>query len=166
MRLKPGLLFAVLIFFASTHPAHAVPAYPGEVEATQPDGAKFKLRMHGDEHYSWHETPEGYAIKQDRADGFWKYARPAAGQADFAIVPGARVGRSDPARLNLRRKDMPDRELPAADHPGPAQGDGQRRPPARGTPDRRLRRVLHVLHLRGFNHSPAKPDPRLRCGHD
>ena len=104
-------LLTMMLHLSGADLAHAVPASPEETDITQPDGTKFKLRLRGDEHFSWHETAEGYAIEQDSADKFWKYARPASGQAAFSIVPGARVGQADPAKLKLRKHDLPDRAI-------------------------------------------------------
>lgn len=105
------LLFSTMIFFAGTREAGAVSAYPGMVEATQPDGKKFQLRLQGDEQFSWNETSEGYAVAKDGSDGYWKYARPASGRAAFEMLPGARVGSVNPTAYNIRRNDMPDRTV-------------------------------------------------------
>ncbi len=90
--------------------AIAVPADPTPIVVQQPDGKTFKLRLRGDEFFSWRETVEGYAVVKD-ADGFWKYARPVAGRAAFAAVPAARVGSADPAGLGLKKHALPDAAL-------------------------------------------------------
>ena len=91
-----------------TPPAGAVPASPEGREIVQPDGTKFVLHVRGDEFFSWKETSEGYAVERDDADGFWKYARPIAGKVGFRTIRGARVGSSDPIRVGLRRRALPD----------------------------------------------------------
>ena len=88
-------------------PAFAVPAQPDGREVVQPDGTRFTLRLRGDEFFSWKETPEGYPVVRDAADGFWKYALPAADKAEFRAIRGARVGSSDPVRLGARRRALP-----------------------------------------------------------
>jgi M6 family metalloprotease-like protein len=91
-------------------PVYAVPAYPRPVEVKQPDGTKFNLQLRGDEFFSWNETDEGYAIVKDSADGFWKYAKPATGQAGFEAVAGAVVGVANPSALGLKKDDLPARD--------------------------------------------------------
>ena len=87
--------------------ASAVPARPDGVEVAQPDGAKFRLHLRGDEFFSWHETADGYAVARDTTDGFWKFAQPAVDRAEFQVISAARVGSSDPARFSLRRNALP-----------------------------------------------------------
>ena len=97
--------------FLITNTANAVPAYPDAVEVTQPDGSKFKLKLYGDEFFSWNETEEGYAVIKDPSDGYWKYANPAENKAGFIIIPNAKVGTVDPVSLNLRRSILPDKSI-------------------------------------------------------
>jgi hypothetical protein len=92
------------------HSARAVPANPEPVEIVQPDGTKFKMRIRGDEYFSWHETVDGYAVVKD-ADGFWKYAQPATDRVAFVAIPTARVGTTDQARHGLRKQAMPDARM-------------------------------------------------------
>ena len=92
----------------TANPAVAVPASPKPVEVTQPDGAKVRVNLRGDEFFSWHETADGYAIVKDPTDMFWKYARPATKLAQFQALPGERVGTSDPVSLGLKKHAMPD----------------------------------------------------------
>ncbi len=80
----------------------AVPACQDYAELSQPDGKIIKIQLQGDEFFSWNETQEGYAILKDAADGFWKFAKPAKGKADFEIVPGSKVGTTNPSLLGLR----------------------------------------------------------------
>ena len=89
-------------------PAGAVPAFPDGGEAVQPDGNSFRLHLRGDEYFSWTETEEGYAVLEDPADGFWKYARPDDAQACFRIIPEAQVGSADPARHGLGKRALPE----------------------------------------------------------
>lgn len=91
--------------------ALAVPAAPEGSDVAQPDGRGFRLQLRGDEYFSWHETAEGYVVERDAVDGFWKFARPAAGKAAFQALPGARVGSVDPAGLGLDRRMLPQAEL-------------------------------------------------------
>jgi len=102
-------LFVVSFFgLWSALPARAVPASPDGLEVTQPDGSVFRLHVRGDEYFCWTETAEGYAVLKDTADGFWKYARPAAGQPVFQIVAGTRVGSTDPRASGLTKRALPE----------------------------------------------------------
>jgi len=92
----------------SAVPARAVPASPDGLEVTQPDGNVFRLHVRGDEYFCWTETAEGYAVLKDPADGFWKYARPAADRAAFQIIARARVGTADPRVLGLSTRVLPE----------------------------------------------------------
>ncbi|MBN1867071.1 M6 family metalloprotease domain-containing protein [Candidatus Sumerlaeota bacterium] len=109
--LAVALLAAFAALLLVSNVALAVPAYPGIIEAAQPDGSTFQMRLKGDEFFHWNETEEGYAIVKDSADGFWKYAQPAKGEAAFEIVPNAIVGRSAPESLGLAKHALPDRTI-------------------------------------------------------
>ena len=51
----------------------AVPAIPYPVEITQPDGASLTIRLHGDEHFHYTTTEDGYMIVKNQQD-FYVYA--------------------------------------------------------------------------------------------
>ncbi len=102
-----ALPLAALLVAGVFNSAVAVPADPTPREVTQPDGTKIQVRLRGDEFFHWTETTNGYAVVKD-ADHFWKYAQPATNQAEFRAIKSARVGTSDPARLGLRKHDLPD----------------------------------------------------------
>ena len=87
--------------------AAAVPACPDPLEQKQPNGAKIRMHLRGDEYFSWKESEEGHAVVKD-TDGFWKYARPVAGKAEYRAIAGARVGVANPAALGLRKHQLPD----------------------------------------------------------
>lgn len=48
----------------------AVPANPCWQNAVQPDGEKFSVRLHGDEHFSWIESETGDVVDKGD-DGYW-----------------------------------------------------------------------------------------------
>ena len=54
--------------------AYAVPAYPGLVNAIQPDGTVVAIRLHGDESLNWASTPDGYTLLRN-SEGYWSFAR-------------------------------------------------------------------------------------------
>ena len=105
-----SVLLAHFLLFCSSR-VEAVPASPSLAEITQPDGTRFKLRLNGDDFFSWNETEDGYVVEKDSADGFWKYAVPRADSTEFEILKDARVGTARPEQLNLTRHDIPEREL-------------------------------------------------------
>jgi hypothetical protein len=51
----------------------AVPAYPFPIDVTQPDGSVLTIRVHGDEHFGYVTTKDGYLLKQN-ANGVYEYA--------------------------------------------------------------------------------------------
>lgn len=51
----------------------AVPAYPGVVTITQSDGTELSVILHGDEHFSYTTTEDGYLIATN-SDGIFEYA--------------------------------------------------------------------------------------------
>lgn len=58
----------------------AMPAYPGLVRATQPDGSTIDIVQRGDENFHWAETPDGRVMMRD-SEGFWRDADLAAVKA-------------------------------------------------------------------------------------
>lgn len=52
----------------------AVPAKKGIVTVTQPDGTSINIILHGDEHFHYTTTADGYLVKQAQ-DGFYMYAQ-------------------------------------------------------------------------------------------
>lgn len=69
-------LMSVVVSASAFLSAYAVPAYPGKIKAVQPDGTVITIRQHGDEHFSWAETPDGYTLLRD-SEGYWAFAREA-----------------------------------------------------------------------------------------
>ena len=49
----------------------AVPAYPGKIKVTQPDGSVLTIRIHGDEWFHYVTDEAGRVVAQD-ADGFYR----------------------------------------------------------------------------------------------
>lgn len=99
---------AVIVSLSFLIPAaNAVPAYQEAVEKVQPDGKKIKVKLNGDEFYSWQEDENGYVIENDPKDKFWKYAKPKSNSVEMEIIPDAVVGEKDPAKMNLKKKDLP-----------------------------------------------------------
>lgn len=71
----------------------AVPAKPGRIVCTQPDGSTISIIRHGDEWGHWITDTQGRVLKKD-ADGFYREAGVSAGTARAA----ARIRRQAIAR--------------------------------------------------------------------
>lgn len=68
-------LLGVICFTFSAYIAGiAVPAYPGIIETTQPDGTKIRIVLQGDEHNNWAVTPDGYTLLRN-SDNYWTIAQ-------------------------------------------------------------------------------------------
>ena len=61
---------AALLLLASAVTVFAVPAFPGKIVKTQPDGSKITILLHGDEFLHWETTEDGTVVAPD-ANGFY-----------------------------------------------------------------------------------------------
>ena len=84
MNLTKKLIVALALSVGSLA-ANAVPAYPGLVNATQPDGTTVAVKLHGDESLNWASTPDGYTLLRN-SEGFWSFAR--------QMNDGSKIGRA------------------------------------------------------------------------
>jgi len=92
--------------------ARAVPACPGPVTVTQPDGREIQVHLKGDEHRHWHEDAAGFTIVKEIQAGRWVHATRAG---DGKLAPSASVvGRDDPTKLGVLRHMLPARAQRAA----------------------------------------------------
>lgn len=73
-RLLPVLLIA-LALVSRTFEAQAVPARPGSFTMKQPDGSVITVTLHGDEHFNYYVTTDGYPLLPDD-DGWLCYVKP------------------------------------------------------------------------------------------
>ena len=53
----------------------ATPALPSLLEITQPNGAKFKAYLRGDEYFSWWESEKGTVLFRNLESGYFEYAK-------------------------------------------------------------------------------------------
>ena len=53
----------------------AAPALPNLLEITQPNGAKFKAYLRGDEYFSWWESEKGTVLFRNLKSGYFEYAK-------------------------------------------------------------------------------------------
>ena len=81
MKVPKILTFGLCAFAAAG--VQGVPAYPGLVTTTQPDGSKATIRLYGDENFSWARSAEGYTLLRDKA-GYFTVARQ---DASGVLVP-------------------------------------------------------------------------------
>ena len=61
--------------FASFGDIFAAPALPNLLEITQPNGAKFKAYLRGDEYFSWWESEKGTVLFRNLESGYFDYAK-------------------------------------------------------------------------------------------
>ena len=71
--------------------AFAVPAYPGVIKTTQPDGTVVEVVLQGDENFSWAKTVDGYTLLRNEAD-YWTLA---CKDGDGMLVPSQYIFRND-----------------------------------------------------------------------
>ncbi len=102
----------------------AAPAAPVTATAYQPDGTAIQIKLRGDEHRHWHETPGGYTIVRN-TNQQWVYAlrdekdlTSATGVDAAEIPPGLKastylVGRDDAVAI----KQLPKHLKPALSSP-------------------------------------------------
>ena len=61
--------------FAGFGDIFAAPALPNLLEITQPNGAKFKAFLRGDEYFSWWESEKGTVLFRNLESGYFEYAK-------------------------------------------------------------------------------------------
>ena len=54
---------------------YAAPALPRLLKITQPNGAKFKAYLRGDEYFSWWESEKGTVLFRNLKSGYFEYAK-------------------------------------------------------------------------------------------
>lgn len=70
-----NLFISITIYFISFSIIFAVPASPNMMEITQPNGAKFRAYLKGDEYFSWWESEKGLVIYRNLQSGYFEYAK-------------------------------------------------------------------------------------------
>ena len=70
------ILFIIMtMFFAGFCDILSAPALPRPLEITQPNGAKFKAYLRGDEYFSWWESEKGTVLFRNLESGYFEYAK-------------------------------------------------------------------------------------------
>ena len=70
-----NLFIAVIMSFAGFCDIFAAPALPSLLEITQPNGAKFKAYLRGDEYFSWWESEKGTVLFRNLESGYFDFAK-------------------------------------------------------------------------------------------
>ena len=61
--------------FAGFCDIFAAPALPSLLEITQPNGAKFKAYLRGDEYFNWWESEKGTVLFRNLKSGYFEYEK-------------------------------------------------------------------------------------------
>ena len=69
--MKKRMILALVLLMAGLQIMNAIPAYPGKIVYTQPDGTRIVLQRHGDEFGHWTTNAAGKVVRKD-ADGFYR----------------------------------------------------------------------------------------------
>ena len=95
--------------------AQAIPAYPGPIKVTQPDGTTLTIRLQGDEHGYMAYTDDGFPVVQNAQTGAYEYARlTPQGLVGSGIVATPAESRTAQVEAYLRHVDIPAIERRAA----------------------------------------------------
>ena len=70
-----NFFIALTVCFAGFGDIFAAPALPNLLEITQPNGAKFKAYLRGDEYFSWWESEKGTVLFRNLESGYFDYAK-------------------------------------------------------------------------------------------
>ena len=70
-----NFLITMIICFAGFGYIFAAPALPSLLEITQPNGAKFKAYLRGDEYFSWWESEKGTVLFRNLKSGYFDFAK-------------------------------------------------------------------------------------------
>lgn len=80
------ILACFVLFLGLLQSLRAIPAYPGKIQVTQPDGSVITIRLHGDEWLHYATDEQGQVVARDQ-DGFYRPAeRPSAQQIREALA--------------------------------------------------------------------------------
>ena len=70
-----SFFIAMTMCFAAFGGIIAAPAMPSLLEITQPNGAKFRAYLRGDEYFSWWESEKGTLLFRNLESGYFEYAK-------------------------------------------------------------------------------------------
>jgi M6 family metalloprotease-like protein len=104
-------LFGFMFLLVAGSTVYAGPAAPDVLDVNQPDGSKFKAKIHGDEFQNWVEAVDsGHTVINNKETGHWEYAEK---QPDGSLKPsGINVDPSGQlAPFYIEKGVRPDRAL-------------------------------------------------------
>ena len=104
IKIIKNLLISIIIFFISSSIIYAAPPSPKLMEITQPNGAKFKAYLKGDEYFSWWESEKGLALYRNLKSGYFEYAKISIiDQKDELVTTGIIfISGEEPSISNVR----------------------------------------------------------------
>ncbi len=99
-----NLFIPITIWLCSVAYISAVPALPNLMGITQPNGAKFKAYLRGDEYFSWWESEKGVVLFRNLESGYFEYAKISMIDEKEELVPTGIifVSREEPSFSNSR----------------------------------------------------------------
>ena len=99
-----NLFISITIWLSSVAYISAVPALPNLMGITQPNGAKFKAYLRGDEYFSWWESEKGVVLFRNLESGYFEYAKISMIDEKEELVPTGIifVSREEPSFSNSR----------------------------------------------------------------
>ena len=92
--------------------AYAVPAKPGLLRSTQPDGTELSIRVYGDEWAGYITTDDGYGIERSD-DGFFYYIEKSGRLSSIKAKPASARTAADRAAMANVRQGVPFGEMDA-----------------------------------------------------
>lgn len=92
--------------------AHAIPAKPGPITVTQPDGSSLTIRIFGDEWASYITTDDGYGIERGD-DGFFYYIEKSGRLSSVKAKPASARTAADRAAMSNVKQGVPFGEMEA-----------------------------------------------------
>ena len=99
------ILATLALLLGALHILSAVPAYPGKVKVTQPDGSVLTIRIHGDEWFHYATDERGRVVAR-AADGFWREATSAERRRIVELLVAEAVLREDGLELVLQCEEI------------------------------------------------------------
>ena len=99
-----NLFISITIWMSSVAYISAVPALPNLMGIIQPNGAKFKAYLRGDEYFSWWESEKGVVLFRNLESGYFEYAKISMIDEKEELVPTGIifVSREEPSFSNSR----------------------------------------------------------------
>ena len=82
-----NFFISISMWFVGFSHTFAVPAFPNIMEITQPNGAKIKAYLRGDEYFSWWESEKGVVLFRNLDSGYFEYAKISMIDEKEELVP-------------------------------------------------------------------------------